>query len=71
MLTSYIIALLLPPALLLGWVAVQHLWRKEFGSPQGDPDVLAGRGDCGNCGCAQPCERKEAENRVQTRRSGS
>jgi hypothetical protein len=60
-LSSYILALLLPPALLLAWVGVQHLWRREFGSPQGDVDVLAGRSDCGNCGCAKPCERDEAQ----------
>ena len=57
MLSSYILALLLPPALLLAWIGVQNLWRREFGSPQGEADVLAGRSDCGNCGCARPCER--------------
>ena len=38
--STYLLALLLPPALLLGWIGVQHLWRKEFGTPQGDADVL-------------------------------
>ena len=33
------------------WVVVQVGWRRTFGSPGADPDVLAGRMGCGgDCG---------------------
>ena len=69
MLSKYLLAIMLPPLLLIGWVVVQNLWRKEFGSPPGDTDVLAGRSDCGKCGCTTPCQDYEDQTRTQTRRS--
>jgi len=61
MLTEYLIALLLPPILLLGWVAVQNSWRKQFRLSDDESDALAARGDCGRCGCAGPCRRDDGE----------
>lgn len=55
---EYLLAILLPPLLLLGWVLVQNAWRREFGGAGDDDDVLARRGGCGNCGCAGTCQRK-------------
>ena len=54
MLAQIIIAVLVPPLLMVGWVAVQRLWRHEFESDP-DCDVLAARRGCGHCGCATPC----------------
>lgn len=68
MLMDFMLALLLPPVLLLGWVAVQNAWRKQF-RPTDDADVLAARGDCGRCGCAEPCRRDEDQSHYQTRRT--
>ena len=52
---SYTLAIVLPPLLLVGWMLVQHAWRRQFGQPDDDDDVLAARGGCGNCGCTTPC----------------
>lgn len=58
----YVLAMLLTPLLLLGWAAVQRLWRAQFEIPDDKSDrygdVLAGRGGCGACGCETPCKRK-------------
>ena len=56
--TEIVLAIVIPPLLLLGWVVVQNAWRNQFDTPGDEDDVLAARGDCGNCGCARPCERK-------------
>ncbi len=56
---SYVLALLGPPLLLLAWVAVQSAWRRRFYAPDADGDVLAGRTNCGQCGCATPCDRRD------------
>ena len=56
MLTEILLALTIPPLLLLGWVLVQRAWRRHFFTTDVEGDVLAGRGDCGNCGCATPCD---------------
>ena len=55
-----VLALLLPPLLLLAWVAVQSAWRRQLGFPDDDRDVLAARGDCGQCGCHRPCNRRKS-----------
>lgn len=69
MLADFVLALLLPPILLLGWVAVQNAWRKQFRTPDDEADVLAVRGDCGRCGCASPCEQSGDQTEIRTRRS--
>lgn len=57
MIKSVLLAVVLVPLLLLGWVLVQNAWRRRFRAQDKAGDVLAGRSDCGKCGCAQPCER--------------
>ncbi len=42
--------------LVITWVAVQLLWKKEFVDYLSDDDVLAGRSSCGNCGCTTSCQ---------------
>lgn len=44
--------------LMIVWVLVQSLWRKEFRNYISDSDVLAERRSCGSCGCSEACERK-------------
>jgi hypothetical protein len=45
-------------AVLLVWVGVQGAWRRTFPEFGGDPDVLAARGACNGCGCAEVCARR-------------
>ena len=56
MLAQLMIALSVPPLLLVGWAAVQRAWRREFESDP-DCDVLAARRGCGSCGCTTPCAK--------------
>ena len=58
---TYLLAILLVPMLMLGWLFVQSAWRRQFPGNDSDGDVLAGRSDCGNCGCATPCNKRENE----------
>lgn len=51
-----LIAIVLTPLLLFGWVAVQLLWRRSFGGPGHEPDGLAARGGVGSCGAMRPCQ---------------
>jgi hypothetical protein len=44
-------------SLLLIWVLVQSGWRKIFAEHISDEDVMAGRTQCGNCGCTTVCDR--------------
>ena len=55
----YLLAMALPPALLVGWGFVQALWRTRFSTSDEYGDVLASRGDCGRCDCATPCSRRQ------------
>ena len=68
---TIILAVLGPPALLLGWVLVQHAWRRQFIST-GEQDALAVRGQCGRCSCATPCTEflSEAGNKTQLKTQG-
>ena len=56
MLTQILLALTIPPLLLVAWVVVQSAWRRHFYTSDVEGDVLASRGNCGNCGCATPCD---------------
>ncbi len=67
MLKHYLLALSLPPLLLLGWVAVQHAWRRQF--PSTDGDALAGRSECGRCGCASRCDEDPNSKYIDQRES--
>ena len=63
MLREILLAVLLPPLLLLGWLAVQGAWRNTFlADGDGDDDVLAARGGCGQCSCTGTCQREAIEN---------
>lgn len=62
MIEKYIIGILGITGLMLGWVAVQQLWRRVFNDQLNDSDVLVNRSDCGSCGCSTPCNLKRAEN---------
>ena len=66
--TDYLLALTIPPVLMLIWVAVQRIWRRYFDVPDVHGDVLAGRGDCGNCDCASHCDENDSteKNRLDT-----
>lgn len=55
---KYLIGILGITGLMLAWVIVQYLWRLAFMDKHSSEDVLAGRGDCGNCGCGTVCQRK-------------
>jgi hypothetical protein len=48
-------------AVAAAWVAVQLAWSKTFAGWFTDPDVLAERQGCGNCGCSEACERAPRE----------
>lgn len=45
-------------SLMLAWVLVQRLWGRAFGDQNIGEDVLAGRSECGSCGCTTPCANK-------------
>ncbi|MEM7550435.1 MAG: hypothetical protein AAF363_12205 [Bacteroidota bacterium] len=44
--------------LMLGWIIIQSVWRRMFKDEITDDDVLAGRSNCGNCGCGLICKKK-------------
>ena len=46
--------------LVLLWLAVQSAWRRVFSDTPADEDVLAGRLGCHGCGCAKPCDKRDA-----------
>ena len=55
---EYLLAIVIPPLLLVGWVVVQNAWRRQLGAGGDDEDVLVTRGGCGDCGCTSSCQRK-------------
>lgn len=48
-------------ALMLGWMAVQAIWKRLFHDQLADEDVLAGRNSCGECGCGVICQKKNSK----------
>ena len=52
---KYTLALTLPPALGVAWVAVQRAWRSTFPRAFADPDVLAERRSCSGCEHSTEC----------------
>jgi hypothetical protein len=58
MIVTYLIGIIGIIGLMVVWVIVQALWRKAFSDQQADDDVLAGRSDCGSCGCTTRCVNK-------------
>jgi len=57
-LMSYVTGVAVLVGVMVLWVGVQSAWRNVFARTAADPDVLAGRLDCGNCGCTESCERE-------------
>jgi hypothetical protein len=58
---TYLTGLALLLALLLGWVAVQRAWAREFRGDGAEPDALAGRPSCAGGACEKVCERRLCE----------
>ena len=56
--TSYLIGILAIVGMMVMWVLVQGWWRNTFAEDLTDEDVLAGRSDCGACGCKTLCKTK-------------
>ena len=48
-------------SLMILWVVIQSLWRKQFSNYIADDDVLVGRISCSNCGCTGICKKGEKE----------
>ena len=48
---TYLLSISIMVGLLLVWAFVQDRWKKTFPEDVLDDDALAGRSDCGNCGC--------------------
>jgi len=59
MIEKYLIGIIGITSLMFGWAIIQGLWRKSFPGQNIDEDVLAGRSDCGSCGCTSPCSVKK------------
>ncbi len=57
MLATHAMALIGLLVVLAAWVAVQSAWRRTFPGAFSDPDVLAERMGCRDCGCTKVCER--------------
>ena len=57
---TYIIAITLMIILMILWLVVQRQWGKTFSDGITDEDVLAGRSECGNCGCTTSCQEQES-----------
>ena len=55
---EFLLAIVVPPLLLIGWAIVQNAWRRQFGTAADDDDVLAARGGCGDCGCTDRCRQQ-------------
>lgn len=60
MITSYLIGTGAMIILMVLWLLVQRQWGKSFADQLNDEDVLAGRSNCGNCGCTTYCEKNES-----------
>lgn len=43
------------------WVIVQLTWKAVFPEKMVDEDALAGRSECGNCGCGTQCTRENGQ----------
>lgn len=61
MIWSYVIGIGGTIILVVLWVLVQAYWRKIFADHITDEDVLAGRTDCGNCGCLTTCKNNNKQ----------
>jgi hypothetical protein len=62
--TSYLIAAGSVILLMVSWVLVQNAWKKSFPEHTVDDDALAGRNDCGSCGCGATCSKKQLNDKA-------
>jgi len=60
MIEKYAIAILGITGLMILWAVVQNRWKRVFPDQHIDEDVLAGRSDCGSCGCTTKCVNKNS-----------
>lgn len=58
---KYIIGIAAISGMMVVWILIQRLWKQVFADEMQDPDVLAGRSDCGSCGCSTPCSVKQIQ----------
>jgi len=58
MLTSYAVGIAGVVTVMLVWIAIQSAWRRVFPEACSDPDVLAGRAQCGGCNRGGVCRRR-------------
>ncbi|MTI41660.1 hypothetical protein [Fulvivirga lutimaris] len=58
---KYAIGILGIIGMMLIWTVVQRAWKKAFPDHHINEDVLAGRSDCGSCGCTTKCINKNSE----------
>lgn len=69
MLTSWLVGVLGVAVLGAAWVGVQAAWRRSFPDAFDDPDPLAARRGCHDCGCKEigpsVCKRRESEEGVR------
>ena len=61
MIGSYITAVIGSVSLMVGWVAIQSIWKKTFSDHVTDEDAMAERTKCTNCGCTSACENKKRQ----------
>ena len=54
---TYLIAIGATVGMMVLWVGVQQAWGRTFSTECSDPDVLAGRKDCGGCAIHGQCQR--------------
>lgn len=56
---SYLISILILSFLMITWVFIQQHWKETFREEVKDEDALAGRSDCGSCGCGGQCANRQ------------
>jgi hypothetical protein len=60
LITSYAVGTVGVVGLVVAWVAVQSAWRRVFPDASAEPDVLARRRSCRDCGSSDRCTRSVA-----------
>lgn len=56
---TYLISISITILLMVAWVFIQAKWKQTFINEVTDEDALAGRSDCGNCGCGGTCPNRK------------